>query len=132
MRYVMRANNPDAGLNVIRVVQALNREKDWSIEIKRYVKKRSNEQLAYFWAGIVAPICMETGNDKDDIHDWLCMECFGSEVYKVMGHTKKRPVRTLTSPEPLTVEQMVNFCEWCVARMAQERIIIEPPREIEV
>ena len=130
MRYVMRSNNPDAATNVIRTVQGLDRKKDWDVTIKRYVKKRSNEQLAYFWAGIVATVVMDTGNDKDDIHDWLCGEFFGWKEVKVMGAVKKRPVRTLTSPEPLTVEEMVNFCEWCASRLAQEGIIVEPPKGI--
>ena len=132
MRYVMRSDNPDAALDMCREIQGLNKKRNWAIEIKRWVKKRSNAQIAYFWGGIVNTVVMETGNDKDTIHDFLCGDFFGWEEYKVFGQVKKRPVRTLTSPEPLSVEEMVNFCEWCVMRMAEEGIIIEPPREIQV
>ena len=132
MKYVLRKNDPRSRETICSMIQSLNSGRDWSIEVKQHRKKRSNAQLAYFYAGIVNPICEETGNEQQDIHDWLCMTYFGSEEYRVMGQLRKRAIRTLTSPEPLTVEQMVNFSEWCVARMAQEGIVLEPPREIEL
>lgn len=115
---------------VAQAVLLLPNNYTWSVEIKQWREKRSNAQIAYFWAGIVNPIVEETGNDKDTIHDYLCIEYWGSEVVDVFGKKKKRPVQTLTSPEPVSVENMVNFCEWCVSHMAEHGIIIEPPREV--
>ena len=118
--------------HIFAVLSALSQTHDWSIEIKQWRDKRSNAQLAYFYAGIVNPICEETGNEVQDIHDFLCGEYWGWHEVKVMGQRKKKPVQTLTSPEPVSVENMVNFCEWCVMRMANEGIILEPPREVNV
>ena len=129
MRYVVR--NEDGQENIIALILKLDLQFPWEIEVKRYRKKRSNAQLAYFYAGIVKPICDETGNDQQTIHDFLCGNRWGWKENTVFGQVRKVPVRTLTSPEPLPVEDMVTFCEWCVAEMAQHGILLEPPREVE-
>ena len=131
MRYRLKKNDVDGRNRICEAVLQLNGNREWSIEIKQWREKRSNAQVSYFWAGIVNPVVEETGNDKNTIHDWLCGEYFGWEEHKVFGQVRKRPVQTLTSPEPLSVTQMVNFNEWCVSRLAQEGYLIESPREID-
>ena len=114
------------------VILNLDYKRVWRVTIKQWREKRSNAQLAYFYAGIVHPVCEITGNDQQDIHDFICGEYWGWESRKIMGQVKKKPIRTLTSPEPATVEEMVNLCEWAVMRFSHEGIVLEPPKEIQM
>ena len=130
MQTIIKKHDYTAKDKAIHRIKVLDAEKDWEVIIRRYRKPRSNAQLAYFWGGVVQTVVEETGNDKNDIHDFLCGEYFGWQECEMFGAKRKKPIRTLTSPEPLTVEEMVNFCEWCASRMAQENIIIPPPHEV--
>jgi hypothetical protein len=132
MRYRIRKGSPEGNKAVQQTVAGLNPNRDWGVEIKQWRDKRTSGQVAYFWAGIVNTVVQETGNDKDTVHDFLCGGYFGETETVVFGRRRKKPVQTLTSPEPLSVEQMTNFLEWSIARMAQEGIIIEPPTEVTV
>ena len=114
------------------MIDTLDYNRDWRIKVVQWREKRSNAQLAYFYAGIVHPVCEITGNDQQDIHDFICGEYWGWESRKIMGQVKKKPIRTLTSPEPATVEEMVNLCEWAVMRFSHEGIVLEPPKEIQM
>ncbi len=102
----------------------------WALEFKRYRKKRTHEQLRYFWGVVVRMICDEYGNDKDDIHDLLCGEYFGWETYKVFGNLRRRPIQTLSGPEKIPTEDMSRFIDWCIAWAAQHDIMIPLPREV--
>ena len=114
------------------MIDTLDYNRDWRIKVVQWREKRSNAQLAYFYAVIVHPVCEETGNEVQDIHDFICGEYWGWEERKIMGQVKKKPIRTLTSPEPATVEEMVNLCEWAIMRFSHEGIVLEPPREIQM
>jgi len=130
MKYVLKKDRRKD--DILKVISRLDSKRNWSIEIKQWRQKRSNPQLAYFYAGIVNPVVNETGNDQQTVHDFPCGEFFGWKEVRVFDQVRKVPVQTLTSPEPLSVEQMSNFCEWCISRMAQEGILIESPREVAV
>ena len=88
---------------LVSTINNLDVNRDWSIEIKQWREKRSRAQDAYYWAAIVHPVALDTGNENEDIHQWLLGECFGWEEHNVMGNRRKRPVRSLTTPEPMTV-----------------------------
>ena len=100
----------------------------WKITATRYRKKRSLPQNSYFWGVIVDMIHKDTGNESNDIHDVLCGECFGWQEYEVMGLRKRRPVRGTSQ---LTVDEFVEFCEWCRAFAATNLgIVIPEPNEV--
>ena len=110
-------------------IALLPENKPWRVDIKPYRKERSVPQIRYFWGVVVKIICDETGNDPNDMHDWLCGECFGWETREVMGSQRKVPARTISSPKKLSTEEMEEFNEWCRARMAQEGILIPLPND---
>lgn len=72
--------------NAISLIAALDLNKPWVVEIKKYVKKRTNPQLALYWEWI-GIISNETGNDKDDLHELFKKKFLDPEIHEIMGET---------------------------------------------
>jgi len=68
-------------------------------------------------------ICEETGNEADDIHEYLLGTHVGWETYDVFGTTKKRPSRRSHNMDDETFE---NFNEWCRAWASQNLGMVVP------
>jgi hypothetical protein len=112
----------------IAALGELSQDKPWQVTVNQYVKKRSNDQNAFLHAVPLRMICDETGNEMDDIKDYLLGTCFGWEEYTVLKARKKRPVRRSSS---LNTLEMKNFIEWIEAWSAQELgMIIPRPNEV--
>ena len=115
---------------VINHIRAMEVDRAYTVEIKRWRKSRSNQQLAYWWGVVVRTICDFSGNEKDDIHDLLCGEFWGWQDEDVFGRRKLKPVRTLSGPDKLASHEMKQFTDWCIAWAAQHGIMIPQPREV--
>ena len=110
------------------LIDGLNPDIAWKVTAVRSVKKRSNPQNAYHFGVIVKIICDDTGNDKNDIHEYLLGEHVGWVTYEVMGQLKKRPARR---SHDMDVETFDKFNEWCLAWAAQNLGIVIPlPGEV--
>ena len=107
----------------IHLIGELSRDYEWEITAKRYKKKRSNPANNYHWGVVVETICKDTGNDKNDIHEYLLGEHVGWETYDVLGTLKKRPVRRSHN---MTSEEFEDFNEWCRAWAAQNLGMVIP------
>jgi len=71
--------------HAMRLISALDLSaKRWQVEVKPFVKKRSNQQLGLYWKWL-AIIADETGNDKDDLHDFFKAKFLEPETREVMG-----------------------------------------------
>ena len=105
------------------LIRDLNPAYPWDVTVKRYRKPRSNPANRYHWGVIVKIICEETGNEAEDIHEYLLGEHVGWETYEVLGNLKKRPSRR---SHTMTVEEFENFNEWCRAWAAQNLGIVIP------
>ena len=93
----------------LEILAGLDLSKPWRVTIKRYVKSRSNPQLAlYFkWLGIIAK---ETGNDQDDLHEFFKRKFLTPEIKEVLGtevaiYSTAGPAQVMTE----YMDQVFNF-----------------------
>jgi len=98
-----------AKVNACEYVSSLDHKKSWVVEIKRYVKKRSNDQNAYIHAVPFKILVDHTGYTIDEMKEYLCGEFTGWEEYEMFGRRKVRPLRTTSQMDTL---EMTNFIEW--------------------
>ena len=108
---------------VIHALGELSQDKTWQVTIIPYVKKRSPEQNSFLHAVPLRMICDHTGNDVEDIKDYLLGECFGWEEFQIMNKRKVRPVRRSSS---LDTGEMTHFIAWIEAWAAQNLDLIIP------
>ena len=80
--------------------------KPWQITVCRYVKKRTLPQnnLLWKWYEIIGN---ETGNDKQDLHDFFRERFLPWEEIDVLG--KKKKVLTNTSDPKFTTDKMSAY-----------------------
>ena len=95
----------------------------WEVTAKRHRKKRSNPANAYHWGVIIKVICDETGNESNDIHEYLLGEHVGWVEYEVLGTVKKRPSRR---SHDMNVEDFEKFNEYCRAFAASNLGLVIP------
>jgi hypothetical protein len=85
--------------NVLAFIAALPVTKPWSIEVKRYVKERTNLQNKALWGCAYKALHEASGNDPEDLHTYFCGEFWSWVEVDVMGQTKRKPFRTTTHDE---------------------------------
>ena len=123
---IQREGSPVRNFNIksaIKLIHDLNPDYVWEVTIKHYRKKRSNPQNKYHWGVIIDIICKDTGNDPNDIHEYLLGEHVGWETYDVLGTLKKRPSRR---SHDMSTEEFENFNEWCRAFAATNLGMVIP------
>ena len=80
---------------VIRKISGLDLATEWEVLIRKAKSKRSVDQNALYWAWITV-VEVETGNDKDDLHEFFkqkflinqCILVFGKQIEKKPSTTK--------------------------------------------
>lgn len=85
--------------NVLAFIAALPDTKPWAIEVKRYVKERTNLQNKALWGCAYKALHEASGNDPEDLHSYFCGERWGWVEVEVMGQRKRKPFRTTTHDE---------------------------------
>ena len=73
----------------LHMIGNLDLTKKWVVVVKPFVKKRTNPQLSLYWKwlGIIAN---ETGNDKDDLHDYFKVKFLSPELVSIFGMEQMR------------------------------------------
>jgi len=107
----------------LRLIDELNLSYPWDITAKRYRKQRSNPQNAYHWGVVVKIICDETGNDSNEIHEYLLGEYVGWVEYEFMDEIRRKPARR---SHDMNVERFESFNEWCRSWASQNLGIVIP------
>ena len=103
----------------------------WEVKVSRHRKTRASAQNRYYWGVVIAMLVEETGAKADDLHEYLLMECFGTEVYEVLDMKRVRPVRTTTRPRKMTVDEFEAYMEWCRGYAARKLgMLIPEPNEV--
>ena len=99
-RYQLNANGPERADVMQRAhgfIDRLPMDKSWVIEVKAFVKSRTNPQNAALF-GVAYPALVEaTGYTPDELHDAFCKRFFGTVRELVMGEQVIRPRRTTTT-----------------------------------
>jgi len=112
--------------NVLAFITQLPESKDWQIEIKPYVKRRSNDQNRALWGVAYATLSKTTGNDPEDLHTYFLGEWSGWEVIDVMGQHKRVPMRRSSK---LTTAEFSEFYEFIQRRAAEAGYNVPSPGE---
>ena len=83
---------------IVRMVEPLDPQKPWSIEITEWKKPRTNQQLRYLF-GVVYPMVLEAGGEalqgytREDLHDFFLGEVYGWQELNALGRAQIKPVR---------------------------------------
>ena len=113
-------------------IRSLAPTRAWTVEVKRYVKTKTNKQTAALF-GLAYPIlARETGHGVNDWHEYFCGEHFGWVERNFFGRRKLEPARTLTTgyngePDEISAEGCASLFDFVQARAAQNNIIIPDP-----
>lgn len=82
-----------------------------NLELKKFVKKRTTSQNAYYWGVVLPIIAEETGNDIDDLHTTF-------KAMFLVDRTGKIPV--VKSSAKLTTVEFIDFTNKVVLFASQE------------
>ena len=98
--------------------------KGFIVEWKRYYKIRTNDQNALYWLWLT---CLEheTGNDKNDLHDYFREEFLQVNYIYVFGKEKK----VLESTKTQNTIKMKNYLDKIQAFASSELGVILPNPE---
>lgn len=77
----------------IRAIQDLDDNESWDISIKKKRWTRSISQNSLYWLWLTC-IEQETGNDRDDLHDYFKAKFLGFEDVKILDSIVTRVVST--------------------------------------
>ena len=83
--------------DIVATLYALPRDKAWQVEIKPYLKTRTNAQNRSLWGVAYPSIASQTKNDPEDLHRYFLGERFGWRVIDVFGQKRRVPMRTSSS-----------------------------------
>jgi hypothetical protein len=121
-------NREERLANVHRQIDQLSPAKPWQIEIKVYVKPRTDAQNRYFHAVILRDISAETGNDVTHLKACLMGLCFGTVEIDLGGKQMEVPVKGTSD---LNVSEFNHLIDWSIAFAAREcGLEIPYPNEI--
>lgn len=101
-------NRSQVAINCLRFIQSLDEGKQWKVEITQYRRSRSNDQNAALFGVAYPPLIEYTGYTKDEIHEWMCCDFFGTREYEINGVPHSRPMRTTTRDET----GKINVLDW--------------------
>lgn len=99
----------------LETIANLSPGKVWEVEVREYVKKNSQSHRNYYFAAVVTPIVMQTGNDKETVHQYLKEQFCPPKEVEIFG--KKMWVK---STKLLSTPEMLSYCEQCQAWAIQE------------
>lgn len=111
-RFIIHKQDAIRRENARAYIDGLDPNKRWLVEIKRYQKKRSNDQNAYIHAVPLKLFSDHTGYTVDEIKEYLCGEFTGWEEYTVMGKIMQRPVKTTSQMDTLEMTKFIEFMQW--------------------
>lgn len=90
---LLRVVNGKGKDDVIQAVQKLDSENVWEIKITKKHFKRSVSQNNLYWLWLSC-LEKETGNDRNDLHEFFKAKFLGFEEIKVFDHVITRVVST--------------------------------------
>ncbi len=112
---------------VVQHIAALNVEKPWAITIEPYKGRRTLSQNALMWKwveAVVMHIHEATGQDKEDVHEWLKTQFLPAKVIEIDGRVVFR-----YSTKGLTTAEMSKYMDKIYAWATTELGLLLPVPE---
>lgn len=91
--------------------------------VRKWKKRRSNEQNRYYWGVIIPILCESLGYFNEEMHEalkWKFLRNFGRE---------KLP--TVKSTSSLSTVEFKNYIERIVQWSAEQNIVIPDPNQVD-
>jgi len=104
----------------------------WEIEIRRHIKRRTNDQNGALWAVAYPTLERATGQSVNDWHEYMLGEHFGWVDTFIFGKRKLRPARTTTAgfngePDILSTVDFASYYNFIQERAAENGIDVPDP-----
>jgi hypothetical protein len=113
--------------NLTCFLSRLPMDKAWSVEVKPYRARRSDQQNRYLWGVVYATLEEATGQEAEDWHEYWLGEWGGWEVVDMLGQKKRKPVRRSSKLSRMEFADYVGFIQ---RSAAQHGIYIPDPDPI--
>lgn len=113
----------------LEVIQELDLEKPWQIEIKRYQKNRSLQANALYWKWL-SIIHNETGQDKDDVHEVMMRKFLEPRIVHRSPGAESGPAFEVYSTRRLTTAQFSEYLDKIHAWASSFGIHLPLPEEM--
>lgn len=118
--------------NLFAFVERLPADKAWQVIIEPLKKDRSSKQNKALFGVAYAELEEQTGNEKNDLHEYFCMEFFGANEKEIMGSFKRVPVRTTTTGfdgkrDVIPTEIFAKFYNFVQRRAAEMGFYVSDP-----
>lgn len=79
--------------DALKYIQGIYDSEAWDVKVTKKRFKRSIDQNSLYWLWLTC-IEQETGNDRNDLHDFFKAKFLGFESKNIMGHTVTRVIST--------------------------------------
>lgn len=118
---------------LLKLLAGLSMTRTWTVEIKQFVKARTNPQNRYLNGVAYKIIGDAAGYDRDDVSEFLCGEHFGWKDKLKPGRRMERvPVRTTTTDENgmpcvLSTVEFEEYVEFVKRFAAKQGIHVPDP-----
>ncbi len=112
---------------VVQHIAGLNISKPWAITIEPYKGRRTLSQNALMWKwieAVVMHIHEATGQDKEDVHEWLKTQFLPAKVIEIDGRVVFR-----YSTKGLTTAEMSKYMDKIYAWATTELGLLLPVPE---
>lgn len=116
---------------IIRTVEALPLDKQWTVVISQHKPRRTDAQNRYLW-GVCYPAILQGGGETlggwraEDLHEYFLGETFGWELMEGFGQKRKRPIRRSSTMNKQEFSDYVNTIQ---QRAAELGIVIPDASE---
>lgn len=131
-REIPAENREQAIASLARLVTSFLPGTKLLVTVGRYVKERSDVQNRALWGCAYKALQTQTGNEREDLHEYFCGEFFGWTVKRVMNQPKRSPRRTTTKNEEgkrdvIDTMTMADFYAFIQRRSAENGFDVPDP-----
>lgn len=121
----LRKGRADIRDRAHQIIDALSDDKDWTLTVEPYKKKRTSEQNARHWK-IVGEAASQIGCSPQELHEALLCEFFGYDEIVVLGRVKYRPKERSSGQN---TSRFSEFDTWAESFLASEYGVFIPYKE---
>lgn len=125
-------NRENVKANLVAFIDRLPVDKAWQVTIEPLKKDRTQPQNKALFGVAYAELQEQTGNDKDDMHWYMCGEYWGWTEKDTFGKVQKVPMRTTTTGfdgkrDVIPTAMFADFYNFVQRRAAENGFYVSDP-----
>ncbi len=117
---------------ILRALNSLPKEQQWTVTIKKHKPRRSLPQNALLWSLYTDILKLGgpemEGWEKEDLHQFFLIRHFGEEIKEMFGEKRRVPLRTSSG---LNKQEFTDFIDSVVRFMAERGVVLHLPGDDE-